>query len=149
MLCEMCGKDVELTQRVRIEGTILRLGPECVRFGEVVDPVPVVAPASAPSRASPPVSLEARLLPRARRLEERDLFREMPEMELAGDWPKRVRIAREKLAWTPEELGKRLNEKKSLVLKIEAGAFHPPDPMVRKIEMLLKIRLRAEPESPA
>jgi len=146
MLCEMCGKDVEMTSRVRVEGTILRLGPECARFGELVDPVP------APTHVAPPARPGARPIapPRptgtGRRLEERDLYTDIGELELAPDWAKRVRIAREHLGWTPEVLGKKLNEKKSVVLKIESGGLHPPDALVRKIEHLLKIRLRAEPE---
>jgi putative transcription factor len=78
-------------------------------------------------------------------MEERDLYQELPELELVPDWPKRVRQAREKLGWSPEELGKRLNEKKSLVLKLESGNFRPPDATVRKVEHLLKVRLRANP----
>jgi putative transcription factor len=100
-----------------------------------------------------PVEIEAtlhnRLVVRSRRLEERDLFTELPELELAADWPRRIRGAREKLNWTPEELGKRLNEKHSVVLKLETGAFRPPDELVRRIEKLLKIRLRAEPTEAA
>jgi len=69
-------------------------------------------------------------------------------MELAPDWGKRIRLAREARLWTPEVLGKKLNEKKSVVLKIESGNFHPPDALVRKIEHLLQVRLRAEPETP-
>jgi putative transcription factor len=69
-------------------------------------------------------------------------------MELAPDWFKRVRVAREARTWTPEDLGKKLNEKKSVVLKIESGSFRPPDALVRKIEHLLQVRLRADPEAP-
>jgi putative transcription factor len=82
-----------------------------------------------------------------RRLEERDLYQEIGEMELAPDWNKRIRAAREAHLWTPEDLSKKLNEKKSVVLKIESGSFRPPDALVRKIEHLLKVKLRAEPES--
>jgi ribosome-binding protein aMBF1 (putative translation factor) len=84
-----------------------------------------------------------------RRLEERDLYGDIGELELAPDWPKRVRGAREALGWTPEDFGKKLNEKKSIVLKLESGHFHPPDALVRKIEQLLKVRLRAEPGAAA
>jgi putative transcription factor len=79
-------------------------------------------------------------------LEERDLYVEIGELELAPDWARRVRVAREAVAWTPEDLAKKLNEKKSVVLKLESGGFHPPDQLVRKLEHLLKIRLRADPE---
>jgi putative transcription factor len=149
MLCEMCGKEVESTTRVRVEGTILRLGPECARFGEVVDPVPPPAHAApiSPSTTRPAPTL--RPTGPGRRLAERDLYTDIGELELAPDWAKRVRVAREHLGWTPEVLGKKLNEKKSVILKLESGGLHPPDALVRKIEHLLKIRIRAEPESPS
>jgi len=148
MLCEMCGKDVVATSRVRIEGSVLSLCPDCARFGQPVDPVP--APELAPMSATftrtpaPPSTSGARLAAPRRRLEERDLYQEIGELELAPDWAHRVRVAREARNWTPEELGKKLNEKKSVVLKIESGSFHPPDALVRKLEHLLHVRLRAE-----
>jgi putative transcription factor len=146
MLCEMCGKEVPTTNRVRIEGSILSLCPDCSRFGKLVDPVPVALPPS-PSgiRFRPGMAVTSPSGPR-RRLEERDLYQEIGEMELAPDWNKRIRSARESRLWTPEEFGKKLNEKKSVILKIESGSFRPPDALVRKIEHLLKVRLRAEPE---
>jgi putative transcription factor len=78
-------------------------------------------------------------------MQERDLYQEIGEMELAPDWSKRIRVAREALQWTPEVLGKKLNEKKSVVLKMESGSFRPPDQLLRRIERLLKVRLRADP----
>ena len=146
MLCEMCGNEVESTSRVRIEQSVLQLCPACAKFGTPIDPTPKpVEELPRASRAGTPLSAP-RSSPRRRRLEERDLYAEIGELELAPDWGQRVRKAREALLWTPEELGKRLNEKKSVVLKIEAGGFHPPDSLVRKLEHLLKVRLRAEPE---
>jgi putative transcription factor len=146
MLCEMCGKDVPLTTRIRLERSVLSLCPDCSRFGTPVDPVPAPAPfAPAGSRFRPGMPV-TRPPPGGRRLEERDLYQEIGEMELAPDWNKRIRTAREAHLWTPEVLGKKLNEKKSVVLKIESGSFRPPDALVRKIEHLLKVRLRAEPE---
>jgi len=147
MLCEMCGNEVESTSRIRIERSVLQLCPSCAKFGTPVDPPP--APAEAPPTPSrrTPAGASSRPVPRGRRLEERDLYTEIGELELAPDWGHRVRKAREALTWTPEELGKRLNEKKSVVLKIETGELHPPDALVRKLEHLLKVRLRAEPEA--
>ena len=150
MLCEMCGKEVPLTSRVRLEHSVLTLCPDCAKFGTPLDPVP--APPSGEAGARTPFRPGV-AAPRAtgtrRRLEERDLYQEIGEMELVPDWNKRIRLAREALQWTPEVLGKKLNEKKSLVLKIEAGSFRPPDALVRKIEHILKVRLRAEPEPTA
>ena len=148
MICEMCGQDVDSLTRVRVEKTVLLLCPNCQKFGTVLDPPPAAVTSLPPAAGRSGVAV-ARPSPRGRSMEERDLYKEMPDMELAEDWPKRIRIAREKLTWTPEELGKRLNEKKSVVLKIESGHFRPPDQMVRKIEALLKIRLRADPAAKA
>jgi putative transcription factor len=149
MLCEMCGKNVPSTARARIEGSVLSLCPDCAKFGQLLDPPPAPPVAVASSGRRPVIGSSTRPAGTARRLEERDLYTEIGEMELAPDWAKRVRVAREALTWTPEELGKKLNEKKSVVLKIEAGSFRPPDALVRKIEHLLKVRLRAEAESAA
>lgn len=146
MLCEMCGTDVEVATRVKIERSVLQLCPNCAKFGTPVDPPPSApAPSSVPSRLR-----VGTLRPSAsRRFEERDVYLEMPEMELAPDWFHRIRVAREHRAWTPEEFGKKLNEKKSIVLKIESGSFRPPDTLIRKIEHMLSIRLRADPEAAA
>ncbi len=148
MLCEMCGNEVASTSRVRIEGSVLQVCPECARFGAAVDPPPAPAPAASAAGPARPRSFSPTVAGRGpRRLEERDLYTEIGELELADDWGQRVRRARESLTWTPEELAKRLNEKKSVVLKIETGDIHPPDSLVRKLEHLLKVRLRAEPEA--
>jgi putative transcription factor len=149
MLCEMCGNDVESTSRSKIEGSVLRLCTDCARFGEPLDPVPVATPAVAIPARPRPTGVAPRASGGARRMEERDLYGEIGELELAPDWAKRVREAREALGWTPEILGKKLNEKKSVVLKIESGHIHPSDALVHKIEHLLKVRLRAEPGSSA
>ncbi len=149
MLCEMCGNEVETTSRVRIEQSVLQLCPACAKFGTPVDPAPASAAPEAPGGRPRPATAATRAATGPRRLEERDLYAEIGDLELAPDWGQRVRHAREALTWTPEELGKRLNEKKSVVLKIESGSFHPPDELVRRLEHLLKVRLRATPETGA
>jgi len=146
MICEMCGKETATTYKIEIEGSILRACESCRRFGKLLEPLIV---GSATPEAHPR-NVPIGTAPRARRsLEERDVFSEVPEMELAADWGHRIRVARESRNWTPEELGKRLNEKKSLVLKLESGSFRPNDATIRKVETLLKIRLRADAEGSA
>jgi putative transcription factor len=147
LICEMCGKDVDSLTAVRVEGSVLQLCADCAKFGQAVAPAPT---SSAPARSGYSEYAEphhAAAL-RTRRTEERDVFSDMPELELAPDWGQRIRHARERLGWTPEEFGKRLNEKKSLVLKVETGSFRPPDDTLRKIERLLKIRLTVDSNAP-
>lgn len=141
MKCEMCGAESETPSRVHVEGSVLWLCSSCAKFGTVLEgAAPGISPGPVGAGPSSP-----QLQRGGRRTEERDLFAEMPELELVPDWGKRVRDARQKLGWTPDELGHRLNEKRSLILKLEAGGFHPPDAIVRKVEKLLQIRLRAVP----
>jgi putative transcription factor len=149
MLCEMCGQDVDSTSRVKVEGSVLNLCANCARFGKPLDPPPA-APSLAPRGRTLVFSGGATRGPGGgRSLQERDLYQEIGEMELAPDWAKRIRLAREGLHWTPEDFGKKLNEKKSVVLKLESGGFRPPDDLVRRVERLLKVRLRADPSAPA
>ena len=110
MLCEMCGKDVETTSRVRLERTVLGLCPDCAKFGTPVDPPPPApaeegSPVMSRSHSGGAVVTATRPEGRPRRLEERDLYQEIGELELAPDWGRKVRIARETLGWNPEELG--------------------------------------------
>lgn len=149
MLCEMCGQDVPATNAVRVEGSTLQLCSNCAKFGVAIAP-PVLPAGSAPLAPRGGSGVSARPAVRGgRSLAERDLYAEIPEMELAPDWGKRIRVAREALGWTPDDFGKKLNEKKSVVLKMEAGAFRPPDGTIRKVEKMLKVRLRADPEPAA
>ena len=135
-----------MTTAVRVESSVLQLCPNCSKFGRAVVP-PALPAGSAPlpsSGGGPRAPIRG-----GRSVAERDLYTEIGEMELAPDWGKRIRVAREALTWTPEDLGKKLNEKKSVILKMESGAFRPPDATIRKVERLLKVRLRADPEPAA
>jgi len=153
MICEMCGKDVDALTRVRVEGSVLELCADCSKFGTAIAPMPGVAapsvPTARPGSVAAMSTIDDRVRGGAGRFQERDLYRELPEMDLAPDWGKRIRVAREHLGWTPEDLAKKLNEKKSVILKLEGGGFRPPDAIIRKIEHQLKIRLRADPEPSA
>lgn len=144
MLCEMCGKEVPYTNAVKVEGATLKLCPECSRFG-----TPVAGPTGprAPPRAEGQEAVAGRLVVRQKRMEERDVFAELPPLELDPDWPKKIRATREGLGLTHEAFGNLLNEKSSVVHKLENGEIVPPDALVRKIEKVLKIRLRAPPEA--
>ena len=50
-------------------------------------------------------------------------------------------MAREKLALTHEELGKKINEKASVLRNLEAGKMEPNNQLASKLEHMLKIKL--------
>jgi len=72
-------------------------------------------------------------------------------LELVEDFSFRVRQAREKLGLSQEDLGRKLNEKVSVLRKIESGKMTPDHRLAEKLEHALKIRLLvpfSEPKVP-
>ena len=55
--------------------------------------------------------------------------------------PNKIKVAREKLALTHEELGKKINEKASVLRNLEAGKMAPNNQLASKLEHMLKIKL--------
>ena len=62
-------------------------------------------------------------------------------LELVEDFRTKVRKAREKLGLSHEELGKKLNEKVSLLRKIETGKMTPDNKLTAALEHVLKVKL--------
>jgi len=67
------------------------------------------------------------------------MFDEMDE--LAGDYDDRIRNAREAEGLSQEELASELNEKASVIRKLERGASLPSDDVREKVEKHLGIVL--------
>ena len=61
--------------------------------------------------------------------------------ETVADYAEVIRQAREKLGLSTEDLGKKINEKESLLRKIETGKVSPSDQLISKLEHALKIKL--------
>jgi putative transcription factor len=61
--------------------------------------------------------------------------------ELTEDYANEIRVAREKMCLTHEELGKKINEKASVLRNLEAGKMAPNNQLASKLEHMLKIKL--------
>jgi len=61
-------------------------------------------------------------------------------VELVEGFAAKIRQAREKLGLSHEDLGKKLNEKVSLLRKIETGKMTPDNMLSAKLERVLKIK---------
>ncbi|MBW2996970.1 multiprotein bridging factor aMBF1 [Candidatus Woesearchaeota archaeon] len=125
--CDMCGKESDL-MKAKIEGTVLEVCEQCRRFGEMIE-----RPAQPVER---PVVPKPRYAPAPRR-------RELIQM-VTEDYAKKIRQSREKTGLNQEQFAGRLNEKESVIQKMEAGQFTPSINLARKLERLLKIRLIEE-----
>jgi len=135
MNCELCGQPSKALKKVIIEYSALRVCPNCARFGK---PIPESVSKPSPGVQKAPSDKPATA---PKRFTGRDVFTASSSRELATDYPKRVKNARVAKGMTPEQLGKRINEKKSIITKLEAGEMRPNEKLVKKLERNLGIRL--------
>lgn len=68
-------------------------------------------------------------------------------MELRRDFNILIKSAREKMGLSQEELGRKINEKPSLIKHLETGTLKPNDVLTRKVERFLKIQLLVPDEA--
>jgi len=139
MLCELCGKDVTFAKKVTIEGVTLDVCSECAKFGiEAKKPTKKEEPAAKPI-------ITQRLEIRERRGKPRDIYESGMREELTDDYAARIRDARSKRGMSQKDLAMKLNEKLTVLSKVEAGDMRPDDKLVAKLEKELGIKLKEKP----
>jgi len=114
-----------------IEGARLTVCVECSKHGKVVFAEPA-APRLALKKPQAPASF----VPRKPMVADVQITQEITE-----DYANTIRVAREKLELTHEELGKKINEKASVLRNLEAGKMAPNNQLASKLEHMLKIKL--------
>jgi len=142
MICEMCGKESEWTKTIFLEGAQLKVCKECSRFGEGVTTAAggkKAAPGSGPSRAVVAERLEAR----ERRMRTRDVYGEETSyvVDLVPEYPAVIRDARAAKGLKQEDLAAKLNERASIIAKLENGSMRPNDALIKKLEKELGVKL--------
>ncbi len=141
--CEMCGKEVSSPKTVKIEGAEIDVCDDCSEFGTTVETESSsttstkysTSSSSSSSGGSSSSSSGGSSGGRRRR----DMFDEMEE--LASDYDERIRKARENEGLSQEELADDLNEKASVIRKLERGDSLPSDDVREKLEKKLGISL--------
>ncbi|MDR9380821.1 MAG: multiprotein bridging factor aMBF1 [Natronomonas sp.] len=144
--CEMCGTETGSPKTVKIEGAELEVCDDCADFGTEVR---TEQPSSSSTKYSTSSSSGSGSSASSRGSsgtsggggsgQRRDMFDEMDEV--VQDYDDRIRTARESKGLTQEELAKQLNEKASLIRKLERGDVLPSDSVQRKLERELGIDL--------
>jgi putative transcription factor len=128
MKCELCGEK-SATAMVEIEGSMLRACSKCSSFGNIK------------FKIEAPVSEKA---------EEKTITIKMPPARkeilqvLVKGYGRIIKGAREKANLTQEELGKKINEKATIIHKIETGHIEPSLEFARKLEKFFRITLIEE-----
>ncbi len=143
--CEMCGTEVAAPTTAKIEGAELQVCGSCADFGtEVVTSDTSTARTKYSTTSSSPAGSASgqsntSTTGGSTRGGRRDMFDEIEE--LASDYPDRIREARESQGLSQEDLAKQLNEKASLIRKLERGDMQPSDAVQGKLERKLNISL--------
>lgn len=146
MECEMCGRKIEKTHKVRIDNAILNVCDSCSKFGVPVDSkrsynslassgerqFAVRMPEKKPVRAPQPYKTQKK--PRKQTIDYENL-------DIVDDYAELIKDAREKLSWTQEDLAKKILERKNVLSNIERGELMPDIKTARKLEKLLGIKL--------
>jgi putative transcription factor len=143
--CEMCGTEVAQPKTVKVEGAELNVCAECAEFGTEVRQQSSSSSSSKYSTSSSSggsassSSSQSGSGGGSGQRRRRDMFDQMDEV--AQDYDERIRNARESRGLSQEELAKQLNEKASLIRKLERGDVLPSDSVQTKLEKALDISL--------
>ena len=131
MRCEVCGHKIYgAPTRALIEGAKLTVCSECAKHGKIIYEEP--APKQELAR-KPFVSM-----PVKRKVAKATVD---TTQEIVEGYDSKIRQARENLGMSHEDLGKKINEKASVLRKIETGKMTPNNQLVTKLEHTLKIKL--------
>ncbi len=132
MRCEVCGSRIRGTPyRAMIEGAKLTVCSECAKLGSIFWE----------AKSEPRLKKVAKRLPQPMFAAKKKPVKLQETLELVEDFSSRVRQAREKLRLSQEDLGRKLNEKVSVLRKIESGKISPDHRLAEKLEHALKIKL--------
>jgi len=135
MICELCGKDITFCRKVTIEGVQLEVCSECAKFG-------VEAKKEEPKEQGPRPIDTQRLEFRERRGKPKDVYESGGKEELTDDYGVRIRNARSTRGMTLKDLAMKINERATVLSKVEAGQMTPDDKVVKKLEKELGIKLK-------
>ncbi len=145
--CEMCGTETGAPKTVKIEGAELEVCADCADFGTEVRTEETsststkysTSSSSSSSSGSGSGSSSTSSSSSSGGGRRRDMFDNMDEV--VPDYDQRIRSARESRGLSQEDLAKELNEKASLIRKLEHGDMLPTDSVQSKLERELDISL--------
>ena len=117
--CEICGSD-KANRKTKIDGAILTVCEKCVSFGEEIRPIEI-----------------------------KIVKKSIPKMEigeiLKPNFSDIIRNSRNKMNLKQEDLAKKLNEKLSIVKRVEDG-WEPTPTLISKLEKFFNIELMEKAE---
>lgn len=124
-LCDMCGsKDAAFVADV--EGSMLNVCEVCGKYGKIKSRITFQRQKQSKKEVKANISSGS----------EKEIIQ-----IIIPDYSKLIRDKREQLGLKQEDFAKNINEKVSLIHKIEIGEFEPSMELARKLERFLNIKL--------
>jgi len=152
MECEICGKEAGRGKRIEVDGSSLIVCEECSKFGkqkeEEVERARPVSAFEHDSYFGKTETAQQKAFGARPAKKINEPYSKQKEfdlgLEIAEDFGKRVRKAREQKGLTVKELAMKLFEKESLLHRIEHQSIKPSDKMIAKLEKELGIELKTK-----
>ncbi|MFQ5997901.1 MAG: multiprotein bridging factor aMBF1 [Candidatus Bathyarchaeia archaeon] len=139
MRCEVCGRTFQdQPRRAIVEGAKLLVCPTCARHAS--------ADWEEPKQPKQQIRAQGRIYGQTSRKPvgtRKSLDTTLEEYVLVEDYGAIVRQIREKLRWSQEDLGRKINAKSSLIAKIETKKITPDEPTIKQLEHVLGINLQS------
>ncbi|MEM0107127.1 MAG: multiprotein bridging factor aMBF1 [Candidatus Micrarchaeaceae archaeon] len=130
--CELCGRKITTVYVIEIEGTTLRVCGNCAKGNKVIKVESAEKKGAKEAKAK-----------------EAEKSKEASESELAEDYGKRIREARERMKLPLGVLAEMMNEKESFLLRIEEQKAMPSPELAKKLEKALGIKLEENVANPS
>ncbi|MHA2035633.1 MAG: multiprotein bridging factor aMBF1 [Promethearchaeota archaeon] len=130
--CQICGSIIwGKGQRVILEGARITVCHNCAQHGTKIHKPTSYTYGKTPIQKKPYAS------PKRPKIKPQIV----EEIEIVSDYAKRVRNARNKLGLNQDQFAQKLNEKPSLIRRIETGKAEPTVKLAKKIQNLYSVQL--------
>ena len=131
--CEICGiQIIDHGERVYVEGNLLTVCKACSKRGK-------------PSNNQQ--NIQRKLPARPKKIEKPDKITFEDSAILVKDFSEVIRHSRMSKGFTHEQLGFLIQERASLLRKIESGSLKPDEVLAKKLERFFRINLYTEVDS--
>jgi len=127
MLCELCGRQGELF-KAKVEGTELTVCKNCSKYGKVL------------GYAASPSKNDFEKRKQESHASQKPTINE-PEEFILSNYSELIRKKREQLKLNQEDFAKLLNEKLSILHKIETDSFEMSIEQAKRFEKILHLKL--------
>jgi putative transcription factor len=134
--CPICGGLIWKGQKVLIEGAKITVCQSCAKEGKIIQ--------DSPKMMRPKTSTKTRPSKPSKLYREAEKFE---KVEIVSNYAQLIHSARTKRDLNQDQFAQKLNEKPSLLRRIEAGKVEPTLELAKKIEKTYQIKLIKEIDS--